>query len=357
MRTKYRWRFDNKSLHKQLRKRFVQPPIAAHDTFDSGECPPTVQRPASQFVCSTASQAFPTMQCSTALVQQAMPAAFVRATGHGRLRTGRSPSIVCMAHPRRVAKVAKQIEREVGNLLITDKVLQAAVCPERRRGFDGALSALASVTEVAISNDLQVAKVYVSLYSDDVGKAAAMEGLQRLEGYVRKHIGKQIRLRLTPEIRFIRDDSIERSERIFKLLDQVKKIESGEAEPPPLAFYGEVEEEWELDEEEDWEEEASFATVDLGMFGQEHEKPAASTSGRPGAAAGAAAAAGGGPGRGKQQQQRGSGAGKQQQAAAGQQRGSPGGKGGDDPKGVEGEDDFEEMLAAFKSQVDTRRRQ
>lgn len=44
------------------------------------------------------------------------------------------------------------------------QILQAAVCPERRRGYDGALSALASVTEVAISNDLQVAKVYVSLY-------------------------------------------------------------------------------------------------------------------------------------------------------------------------------------------------
>ncbi len=68
------------------------------------------------------------------------------------------------AHPRRVAKVAKQIEREVGQLLISDKTMQAAVCPERRRGFDGALSALASVTEVQISNDLQVAKVYLSIY-------------------------------------------------------------------------------------------------------------------------------------------------------------------------------------------------
>ena len=44
------------------------------------------------------------------------------------------------------------------------QVLQQAVCPERRRGFDGALSALASVTEVQISNDLQVAKVYLSIY-------------------------------------------------------------------------------------------------------------------------------------------------------------------------------------------------
>lgn len=58
------------------------------------------------------------------------------------------------------------------------------MCPERGRGFDGALSALASVTEVALTSDLQVAKVYLSIYSDDTGKAAAMAGLQRLEGCV-----------------------------------------------------------------------------------------------------------------------------------------------------------------------------
>ena len=60
------------------------------------------------------------------------------------------------------------------------------MCPERGRGFDGALSALASVTEVALTSDLQVAKVYLSIYSDDTGKAAAMAGLQRLEGCVRR---------------------------------------------------------------------------------------------------------------------------------------------------------------------------
>lgn len=89
--------------------------------------------------------------------------------------------------------------------------------PERKRGLDTAVSALASVTEVVVSNDLQVAKVYVSVYSDAVGKQQAMTSLKRLEGYVRKHVGQQIRLRLTPEVRFVLDDSIERSERVRAL--------------------------------------------------------------------------------------------------------------------------------------------
>jgi ribosome-binding factor A len=163
-----------------------------------------------------------------------------------------------MAHPRRVARVAKQIEREVGSLLIYDKVLQQAICPERKRGMDGALSALASVTDVQISNDLQVAKVYLSIYSDDEGKEAAIVGLQRLEGYVRKHVGKAVRLRLTPEIRFIMDESIERTERMFKLLEQVKAIEAGEAPPPPIAIAAQF-----GDGEDDGN---PFTTVDLGMF-------------------------------------------------------------------------------------------
>ena len=52
--------------------------------------------------------------------------------------------------------MAKQIEREVGTLLLTDRVLQSAVCPEVRLGLDTSVSAIASVTEVELSRDMQV---------------------------------------------------------------------------------------------------------------------------------------------------------------------------------------------------------
>ena len=186
--------------------------------------------------------------------------------------------IVCMAQPRRVARVAKQIEREIGSLFIYDKVVQEAVCPERRRGLDGALSALASVTEVEVSNDLQVAKVFVTIYSDDVGKMAAINGLRKLEGYVRHHVGQTVRLRLTPEIRFILDESIERSERVLKLLEQTKEIQEGRSEPPPVVIGGEFYDEGPLLNEEldlnAWDERSSTSrtnnivehSVDLGLF-------------------------------------------------------------------------------------------
>jgi ribosome-binding factor A len=171
------------------------------------------------------------------------------------------------AHPRRIAKVSKQIEREIGNLFTSDRIIQEAICPEKKRGLDGAISALASITEVALSRDLQVAKVYISIYSDEAGRAAAAAGLQRLEGYVRRHVGNTVRLRLTPEIRLIVDDSIERSERMYKLLERARAIEAGEIEPPPIALPGDdyVDDE-EYEGGEVGEEEDGQTIVDLGFF-------------------------------------------------------------------------------------------
>lgn len=61
-----------------------------------------------------------------------------------------------MAHPRRVKMVAQQIKREIGDMLIKDKVIQHAILPETALGADMYLSSLATVSDVVLSNDLQV---------------------------------------------------------------------------------------------------------------------------------------------------------------------------------------------------------
>ncbi|KAK9842439.1 hypothetical protein WJX81_000271 [Elliptochloris bilobata] len=159
--------------------------------------------------------------------------AFVAAQRVGTHRT-------VAAHPRRVARVARQLEREVGTLLSSDPVLQAAVCPERRYGVDDELSAIATVTEVELSKDLAVAKIYISIYSDPTGQDVAWDGLQRLQGYVRRHIASAIRMRSCPEIRFIRDDSMQRGEEVLALLERVKRQDAGLEEPPPIGLPGYV---------------------------------------------------------------------------------------------------------------------
>ncbi|KAJ1257860.1 hypothetical protein BS78_10G028700 [Paspalum vaginatum] len=129
----------------------------------------------------------------------------------------------CMAKERRVRMVAKQIQRELADMLTRDPVLQRAVLPEAALGADRYLSSLTTIADVELSNDLQVCKVYVSVFGDERGKKVAIEGLKAKTKYVRSQIGKRMKLRLTPEIRFIEDESMERGSRILAILDKLKE--------------------------------------------------------------------------------------------------------------------------------------
>ncbi|KAJ9132778.1 hypothetical protein P3X46_033615 [Hevea brasiliensis] len=131
-------------------------------------------------------------------------------------------SITCMAKPRRVKMVAKQIQRELSDMLLTDTVLQYAVLPESALGADRYLSSLTTISDVEVSADLQVVKVYVSVFGDDRGKEVAIAGLKSKAKYVRSELGRRMKLRLTPEIRFIEDESLERGSRVIAILDRIK---------------------------------------------------------------------------------------------------------------------------------------
>ncbi|KAK7352059.1 hypothetical protein VNO80_17475 [Phaseolus coccineus] len=130
--------------------------------------------------------------------------------------------IRCMANPRRVQMVAKQIRRELSDMLLTDKVLQYAILPETSLGADRYLSSLTTITDVQVSGDLQVVKVFVSVFGDERGREVAIAGLKSKAKYVRSELGKRMKLRLTPEIRFIEDDSFEKGSRVIAILDKIK---------------------------------------------------------------------------------------------------------------------------------------
>lgn len=56
--------------------------------------------------------------------------------------------------------------------------------------------------------------MYVSVFGDERGKEVAIAGLKSKAKYVRGELGKRMKLRLTPEIRFIEDESFERGSRV-----------------------------------------------------------------------------------------------------------------------------------------------
>lgn len=118
--------------------------------------------------------------------------------------------------------VAKQIMREISDMLLTDPVLQNAILPEAALGADRYLSSITTVSDVDISSDLQVVKVYISVFGDERGKEVALSGLKSKAKYVRGKLGKRMKLRLTPEIRFLEDEALERGSRVIAILDKIK---------------------------------------------------------------------------------------------------------------------------------------
>lgn len=148
--------------------------------------------------------------------------------------------------------VAKQIQRELSDMLLTDKVLQYAILPEASLGADKYLSSLTTITDVEVSADLQVVKVYVSVFGDERGKDVAIAGLKSKAKYVRSVLGKRMKLRLTPEIRFIEDESFERGSRVIAILDRIKDkkkdTDDEEFEPSELSDTLEDDRDWKGDD-------------------------------------------------------------------------------------------------------------
>lgn len=56
--------------------------------------------------------------------------------------------------------------------------------------------------------------MYVSVFGDERGREIAIAGLKSKAKYVRSELGRRMKLRLTPEIRFIEDESLERGSRV-----------------------------------------------------------------------------------------------------------------------------------------------
>ena len=78
-----------------------------------------------------------------------------------------------------------------------------------------------TVTAVDTSPDLRHARVYVSVLGDEEERAETLAGLESSRGYLQGGIGRELRLKRTPTLRFAHDEALERGMRISELLDEV----------------------------------------------------------------------------------------------------------------------------------------
>jgi len=76
-------------------------------------------------------------------------------------------------------------------------------------------------TRVDLSDDLRHAKIFVSIIGAPPEKARTLQGLASATGYIRRHLGKTLHLRYTPELTFLLDESLEHGAKIAQILRQL----------------------------------------------------------------------------------------------------------------------------------------
>jgi len=112
----------------------------------------------------------------------------------------------------RSEKVGSLIKEELGVLF--------------QRNFSMADYGFLTVTEVLMSPDLKVAKVYVSIFGDEERKKKSLVKLEAQKPSIRSMLGHAVRLRFTPEIIFYLDETLDRAMKLENIFHKIHENDS-----------------------------------------------------------------------------------------------------------------------------------
>ena len=110
----------------------------------------------------------------------------------------------------RIQRINSVIRQEISDLI-------------QRYVKDPRLDTSVIITEVATSSDLRHAKLYISRIGSEVEKQSTLDALVSAAPFFRRELCKRLDLRRIPEFSFYWDDSIERADRLLRLIDQVNQ--------------------------------------------------------------------------------------------------------------------------------------
>lgn len=112
----------------------------------------------------------------------------------------------------RTARVAQLIKQQISESLMRDIETE---------GFG-----LMTVTDVMVTPDLRIAKVYVSHYHSGKTDEEILAFLEENSKEIRMAVGKSVRLKFTPELRFFIDQTLDRVERLEELIRKIHEDEN-----------------------------------------------------------------------------------------------------------------------------------
>ena len=114
-----------------------------------------------------------------------------------------------MSQGSRPDRVADQIRGELG-LVLTREVHDPGI------GF-------VTITRVQVSADLQQARVFYTVLGDDKARKNSARALERAIPFLRRQIGARLRLKRTPQLKWLYDESIAGQDRIEQLLNEIRE--------------------------------------------------------------------------------------------------------------------------------------
>lgn len=120
-----------------------------------------------------------------------------------------------MSQGSRPERVGDQIRAEVSDMIARD-------LHDPGIGF-------VTLTRVNVSPDLQHARVYYTTLGDPQARKTTAKALARASSFLRRQIGQRLRLRRSPELEFIFDESVEQQDRVERLLQELH--DSGQMGP------------------------------------------------------------------------------------------------------------------------------
>ena len=122
---------------------------------------------------------------------------------------------------RRTERLANQIHEELAGMIRNLK--------DPRIGF-------VTVTRVALAEDLRYARVSFGVLGDKAQREKTSAGLRQAAGFLRRELGRRLQVRYTPELQFQYDEGLDATDRVARLLEEIKPAAGAPAsddEPPP----------------------------------------------------------------------------------------------------------------------------
>jgi len=109
---------------------------------------------------------------------------------------------------RRTERLAGQIREELARMITSG-------LKDPRIGF-------VTVTRVALTQDLRLARISVGVLGDKAQRDKTMVGLRQASGFMRRELGKRLQVRHTPELSFEYDEGLDATDRVAKLLEEIQ---------------------------------------------------------------------------------------------------------------------------------------